>query len=67
MRKHLLSLGYKAVGSRAFSPPDGGPIVILTKKTRFGGRLRRGKSEGVGKGASRYIPVYRPSGVMVGG
>jgi hypothetical protein len=56
--------GYTPVGSRAFSPPDGGPILILTKKIRFGGMMRRGKSEGVGRGAARFMPRQRMSGMV---
>lgn len=39
----LLKKGYKVVDSRAFAPPDGGPIQVLTKRCRFGVRLRNGK------------------------
>jgi len=49
-------LGYKRVGGREFSPPDGGPIRVLTKKIRFGGRLRGGKQERA-----------MPSGIHTGG
>lgn len=34
-------LGYKRIGSREFQGPDG--IEVLTKKSRFGMRLRLGK------------------------
>jgi len=53
-------LGYTKVGptgplgAREFCPPDGGPILVLTKKCRFGGELRRGK--GSEQGASRVMP-----------
>lgn len=40
---YLLSQGYKRVGSREFAPPDGGPVLVLTKKSRYGARLRGGK------------------------
>lgn len=43
MRRHLLRQGYTQVGSRDFRPPDGGPIRVLTKKSRYGGKLRSGK------------------------
>lgn len=43
MRKSLLVQGWTQLGSREFQPPGGGPIRILTKKTRFGGRMRNGK------------------------
>jgi len=29
--------------SRALHPPDGGPVRILTKPTRFGAKMRNGK------------------------
>ena len=67
MRRYLLKNGYvQGQDSRSFIPPDGGSILVLTKKTRFGGRLRRGKSEGIGKGASRYMPKDRMSGMVHG-
>lgn len=40
---HLLKTGYTKVDSRAFAPPDGGPIRVLTKRSRFGAVLRNGK------------------------
>lgn len=42
MKRHLLNSGYKQVGSREFQIGNE-PILILPKKTKFGGRLRRGK------------------------
>ena len=63
-RRYLVEQGYTPIGSRAYSPPDGGPILVIDKKSRFGGWLRRGKSEGVGRGASRYMPRYRVSGLV---
>lgn len=41
----LLSQGYTQVGNREFSPPNNGPIRVLSKKTHFGGVLRFGKNE----------------------
>src|SRR5687767_11681699 len=49
MKHYLLSEGYTQVGPREFSAPptkenpDGGPIRVLTKKSRFGAPLRPGK------------------------
>ncbi len=40
---YLLSQGYKRAGSREFAPPDDGPVLVLTKKSRYGARLRAGK------------------------
>lgn len=42
------------LGAREFCPPDGGPILVLTKKCRFGGMLRKGK--GGETGSSRVMP-----------
>jgi len=37
-------LGYtETESSRTFAPPDGGHNEVLTKRTRFGARLRPGK------------------------
>lgn len=41
--RHLLKEGWVQVGPRDFRPPDGGPILVLTKRTKFGGKLRSGK------------------------
>jgi hypothetical protein len=44
MRRYLIkTLHFKPVGSREFAPPDGGRIRVLTKKCRYGGRVRTGK------------------------
>lgn len=42
-KRWLIKQGYIQVGQREFRPPDGGPIEVLTKKSRFGARLRQGK------------------------
>ena len=40
----LLAQGYTRIGGREFRPPGGiGPVMVLTKKSRFGGELRGGK------------------------
>ena len=55
--------GYTKVGSREFKPSDGGPILVLTKKIRFGGELMRGKSGGETK-SKRKMPKLRTSGTI---
>lgn len=55
---HLLLDGYTQIGSREFKPPGGGPVRLLTKKSRFGGNLRGGKE-------SRYQPE-RGAGLIIG-
>lgn len=42
-RRFLVGEGYKQVGTRAFDPQNGGPVLIISKKSRFGARLRNGK------------------------
>ena len=53
--------GYTRIGSREFSPPDGGPIKVLTKKARYGAELRGGKSGDVGTSK-----VVMPKGAIAG-
>jgi hypothetical protein len=60
MRRYLLNvLHYKAVGNREFAPPNGGRVRVLTKKCRYGGRLRTGKA------GERYQPE-EGRGLIVG-
>ena len=58
-QKYLLSKGYKKVGTREFLPPDGGPVLLLNRKGKFGGMLRNGKS-GVKSlsGRNRFMPKH---------
>ena len=56
MRKYLLRTGYTQIGPREFQPPGGGPIRVLTKKSRFGARLRSGKL------GERFMPEDREAG-----
>ena len=61
----LLRQGFKQIGTREFAPPDGGPIRVLTKKSRFGGLLRGGKSgEAKGGPPTRAMPVGRTGGFI---
>lgn len=55
-------LGYKRIGPREMEPKDGGPILVLTKRSRFGARLRLGK--GGANVSSRFMP-RRGGGVIV--
>lgn len=57
-KKHsLLKQGYTQIDSRAFQPPGGGPIQVLTKKIRFGGKMRNGKE------GTRVMPHKRGGGI----
>lgn len=58
MRHYLVKvLGYTQIGAREFRPPDGSPITVLTKRSRYGGRLRRGKM-------GRSMPGKRTGGCI---
>lgn len=59
----LRKAGYERVGSREFRKPGGG-ILVLTKKTRFGHMMRKGKRGGE-TGGSRYMPKGRHGGAIV--
>ena len=63
MRRYLIRQGWTQAGSsRDFRPPpnedgsSGGPIRILTKKSRYGARLRLGKL------GERFMPEPRDQG-----
>lgn len=56
MTRYLMSQGYERIGQREFRPPNGGCILVLTKKSRFGGRLRTGKRAEGGTSTSRFMP-----------
>lgn len=56
-RHSLLAQGYAQLGSREFQPPGGGPIRVLTKRIRFGGKMRNGKE------GTRNMPHKRGGGI----
>ena len=45
MQRHLVTQGYTQIGPREFAPPDDGPVLLLNKRSKFGGVLRRGKED----------------------
>ena len=57
--KYLKTQGYVQIGSREFLSPEDSPhkgtVLVLTKQSRFGGRLRKGKGEDK-VDASRFMP-----------
>lgn len=67
---YLVSQGYERLSSREFRPPGGGPIEVLTKPCRYGGRLRKGKGGDKGTATSRYMPDSKAktcrAGVVIG-
>lgn len=42
---YLKSLGYIQLSSREFQAPNGGPVTVLSKVSKFGGRMRKGKEK----------------------
>ena len=50
--------GCKQIGPREFARPNDGPIVLLTKKIRFGARLRGGKGD-------RFMSEKTPGGHII--
>lgn len=59
-RKHLIEQGYVQVSARDFKPPDGGPVLVTTKKSRFGAKLR------IGKEGTRNMPHgHKGKGVII--
>lgn len=56
--RHLAKTGYRRISSREFQKGDE-PVLILTRKSQFGGRLRSGKLQ------ERYMPK-RGNGVIIG-
>ncbi len=63
MGRHLVrDQGCTQIGQREFASPDGGPVHLLSKKSKFGGKLRMGKNE-KGQG-SRLMPKGRIGGLI---
>jgi hypothetical protein len=54
-KRWLIKRGYKQIGTHEFQF-GAGPIVVLSKKSKFGGRLRPGKL------SSRSMPHKRTGG-----
>ncbi len=42
---NLVRHGYVRFGSKEFASPNDGPILLLNKKSKFGGVLRQGKED----------------------
>jgi hypothetical protein len=52
------NLKYTQIGPREFAAPNNGPVLVLTKKSKFGARCRGGKGE-------RFMPEVTPGGHVV--
>ncbi len=55
-KRYLVSRGFVPVGNRELLNPETGAIRVMTKKSRFGGRLRRGKS---GEKGTARVMAYK--------
>ena len=58
-RNYLLKTGYVQIGPREFTKGPNDPVVFLTKKSKFGARLRGGKGE-------RFMPEKMMGGHIIG-
>lgn len=64
-RRHLVLEGYELIGSRELRPPGGGPILVLSKPSHFGGELRGGKRAANMGNAKRLNPKNGKAGLMI--
>lgn len=53
--QHLERTGHEKISSREFRLPEGG-ILVLTKPSRYGGKLRKGKNDLKGSSGARFMP-----------
>lgn len=58
--------GCERISAREFKHPNGGGIEVLSRKAKFGERLRSGKSGESGQSKSRGMPSVRHGGVIIG-
>lgn len=63
MRRYLIKQGYEEIGRGEFRKP-GEPVKLLSKQSKFGTPLRKGKSPQDGKGGNRYTLKYTNSGYI---
>ena len=55
-KRWLISQGFEQIGPREFAK-DGGPIRVLTRKSKFGTMMRSGKGkDGASPGNTRFVP-----------
>jgi CTP:molybdopterin cytidylyltransferase MocA len=59
MQRSLVQQGYQKIDNCQFRPPDGGPVLVLTRPGKYGGMLRSGKEGG------RHMPKYRSGGLVI--
>lgn len=59
----LINQGYTRIGGREFSK-NGGPILVITKRSRFGGMMRMGKSAEGSQTSKRCAFMKRTGGII---
>lgn len=64
-RRWLIKQGYTLVGTRELRPPNGGPILVLTKPSHFGGEMRGGKKAQNLSKSKRLNPKGGRAGLMI--
>lgn len=62
--RYLMSLGCKPMGARELENPNTGAVLILSKKSKFGGKLKPGKKGKDGSKATRFMPNNQTGGVL---
>ena len=62
--RYLLKQGYKRLGTREFTKDDDSPILILNKKSHFGGVFRQGKKEKTTNSGRRVMPKEFNGGII---
>ena len=64
-RRHLISLGFVPIGTRELIDPADGYVRVLTKKIRFGARVRRGKGSEGGSAVGNRLADMDPGGPRI--
>ena len=59
-RQYLISLGFTPIGMRELIDPADGYVRVLTKKIRFGARVRRGKGPESGSAIGNRLADMHP-------
>ena len=64
-RQHLVAAGFVPVGPRELVDPADGYVRVLTKKIRFGARVRRGKGPEGGSAVGNRLADMDPGAPRV--
>ena len=64
-RQYLLAQGFTPIGPRELIDPTDGRVRVLTKKIRFGARVRRGKGPESGSAVGNRLADMDPGAPRV--